>query len=346
MAIVDYKPLQLARDAATMNNGFFRADKRLPLSSSHALSPGLVKVCGTVVLKETRFSPVDGVPCAGYSLCIQESYSNKDDEDEWRTVFTDAQCNDFILKDAHGTVDILAEGIELFSGQVPQLGDYRYTAGPRRKQGEILLSEGLEVVVIGTVTPRNGKTVIAQGQQADAVFGVERLRNVKNQRVAVPAWRALGLYGALVALFSIALLVIDPAQWAHWQLPSRETFQQMAALGPFYEWVALLYQRQGSSLPLMAAFGWTGIVFLLMCAARLLLYRDISRAVQPILIAWWVVGVIGGAGVTWALVALELDPFKSFLIWLSVIIVALVYSITQQRALRALMASILKAESS
>jgi hypothetical protein len=328
-----------------MNRGFYRADKRLPLSLSYSLSPGLVKVCGTVVLKESRFSPVDGVPCAGYSLRIQESYRNTDDKDEWRTVFTDAQCNDFTLKDAHGTVDILAEGIELFSGQVPQLGDYRYTAGPGRQQGEILLSEGLEVVVIGTAIQRNGKTVIARSEQAGAVFGVERLRNVKNHRVAVPAWRALGLCGALVALFSLALLLIDSAQWTQWQLPSRETFQQMAALGPLHEWAALLYQRQGSSLPLMAAFGWTGVVFVLMCAARLFLYRDIHRVVQPILIAWWVVGVIGGGLVTWALVALELDPFKIFLIWLSVIIVALGFSITQQRALRALVASILKTES-
>ncbi|MFC6298650.1 hypothetical protein GNF76_06390 [Pseudomonas sp. CCM 7893] len=328
-----------------MNRGFYRADKRLPLSPSYALSPGLVKVCGTVVLKESRFSPVDGVPCAGYSLRIQESYRNTDDKDEWRTVFTDAQCNDFVLKDAHGTVDILAEGIELFSGQVPQLGDYRYTAGPRRQQGEILLSEGLEVIVIGTAIQRNGKTVIAQGEQADAVFGVERLRNVKNHRVAVPAWRALGLCGVLVALFSLALMLIDPVQWAQWQLPSRETFQQMAALGPLHEWTTLLYQRQGSSLPLMAVFGWTGVVFVLMCAARLFLYRDIHRVVQPILIAWWVVGVIGGGLVTWALVALELDPFKIFLIWLSVIIVSLGFSITQQPALRALVASILKTES-
>ncbi|QJI31901.1 hypothetical protein HKK55_25405 [Pseudomonas sp. ADAK18] len=328
-----------------MNRGFYRADKRLPLSPSYSLNPGLVKVSGTVVLKESRFSPVDGVPCAGYSLRIQESYRDNSGENVWRTVFTDAQCSDFALKDAHGTVDILAEGIELFSGQVPQLGDYRYTAGPGRQQGEILLSEGLEVVVIGTAIQRNGKTVIAQSEQAGAVFGVERLRNVKNHRVAVPAWRALGLCGALVALFSLALMVIGPAQWTQWELPSRETFQQMAALGPFHEWVALLYQRQGSSLPLMAAFGWTGMVFVLMCIARLLLYRDIHKVVQPILIAWWAVGVIGGAGVTWALVALELDPFKIFLIWLSVIVVALGFSITQQRALQALVASILKTKS-
>ncbi|CRM12028.1 MULTISPECIES: hypothetical protein [Pseudomonas] len=328
-----------------MNKGFYRADKQLPLSPSYSLAPGLVKVCGTVVLKESRFSPVDGVPCAGYSLQIQESYRNKDDEDEWRTVFTDAQCNDFTLKDTHGCVDVLAEGIALFSGQVPQLGDYRYTAGPRRRQGEILLSESLEVVVIGAAIQRNGKIVIAQGEQAGAVFGVERLRSVKNHRVAVPAWRALGVCGALVALFSLALLVIDKSQWAQWQLPSRETFQQMSALGPFYECVALLYQRQGASLPLMAAFGWTGMVLVLMGGARLLLYRDIQRVVQPILIGWWVVGVIGGALVTWALVVVELDPFKAFLIWLSVIIVALGFSITQQRALRALVASILKSVS-
>jgi len=329
-----------------MNRGFYRADKRLPLSPSYLLSPGLVKVCGTVVLKESRLSPVNGLPCAGYSIRIQESYRNSVDKDEWRTVFTDAQCSDFALKDAHGTLDILAAGIDLFSGQVPEPEDYRYIAGEgHRQQGEVLLSEGLEVLVIGTAIQRNGKTVIALGEQTDAVFGVERLRNVKNHRVAVPAWRALGLCGVLVALFSLTLLFIDPVQWAQWQLPSRETFQQMAALGPLHEWAALLYQRQGSSLPLMAAFGWTGMVFVLMCAARLFLYRDIHRLVQPILIAWWAVGVIAGAGVTWALVALELDPFKIFLIWLSVIIAALVFSITQQRALRALVASILKTES-
>ncbi|UXV21424.1 hypothetical protein N4P55_08740 [Pseudomonas fluorescens] len=77
----------------------------------------------------------------------------------------------------------------------------------------------------------------------------------------------------------------------------------------------------------------------------MLLYRDIQKVVQPILIAWWGVGSIGGALVTWALVVLEFDPFKIFLIWLSVIIVALGFSITQQRAFRAMVASILKSES-
>ncbi|MCF5139990.1 hypothetical protein GIW41_15065 [Pseudomonas sp. PA-6-1D] len=327
-----------------MNRGFYRADKRLPLSLSYSLRPGLVKVCGTVMLKESRLSPVDGLPCAGYSLQIQESYRDSGERDAWRTVFTDAQCNDFALKDAHGTVDIIAEGIELFSGQVPQLGDYRYTAGPGRQQGEILLSESLEVMVIGTAIQRNGKTVIVRGEEADTVFGVERLRTVNNYRLAVPAWRALGLCSALVVLFSMALLLIDPAQWMQWQLPSRDTFQQMAGLGPFHEWVALLYQRQGLSLPLLAAFGWMGIVFVLMCVARVFLYRDIHKRVQPILIAWGVVGVIGGGLVTWALVALEFDPFKILLIWLSVIIVALIFSTTQIRALQALVASVFKTE--
>lgn len=328
-----------------MNKGFYRADKRLPLSPSYSLRPGLVKVCGTVMLRESRLSPVDGLPCAGYSLQIQASYRDSSEQDAWRTVFTDAQCNDFTLKDAHGTVDIIAEGIELFSGQVPQLGDYRYTAGPGRQQGEILLSEGLEVVVIGTAIQRSGKTVIARGEEADTVFGVERLRNVNNYRLAVPVWRALGLCSALVMLFSMALLFVDPVQWMQWQLPSRETFQQMAGLGPFHEWVALLYQRQGLSLPLMAAFGWMGMMLVLMCAARMFLYRDIHRLVQPVLIAWGAVGVIGGGLVTWALVALEFDPFKIFLIWVSVIIVALFFSITQRRALQALVASALKTES-
>lgn len=329
-----------------MNKGFYHADKRLHLSPSYSLAPGLVKVCGVVVLKESRLSPVNGLPCAGYSIRIEESYRNSVDKDEWRTVFTDVQCSNFALKDAHGTVDILAAGIDLFSGQVPEPEDYRYIAGKgHRQQGEVLLSEGLEVLVIGTAIQRNGKTVIARGEQTDTVFGVERLRNVNNYRIAVPAWRALGLCGVLVAFFSLALQVIDPAHWAQWQLPSRDTFQQISALGPFYEWVAFLYQRQGSSLPLMAAFGWTGMVLLLMGAARLLLYRDIQKVVQPILIAWWGVGSIGGALVTWALVVLEFDPFKIFLIWLSVIIVALGFSITQQRAFRAMVASILKSES-
>ena len=322
-----------------MNRHFYRADKRLPLSPTNLLTAGLVKVCGTVVLKEPRLSPVDGVHCAGYSIQIQESYRDSGEKDAWRTVFSDAQCNDFALKDAHGTVDIFAEGIELFTGQVPQLGEYRPTAGPGRQQGEILLSEGLQVVVIGTAMQRNGKMLIARGEQADTVFGVERLRNVNNHRIAVPAWRALGLGIAVVALFSLVLLSIDPVQWAQWQLPSRETFQQMAGLGSFYEWAALLYQREAWSLPLVAVFGVAGIVFAAMCVTRVFLYRDIHRLVQPILIAWGLVGMISGGSVTWALVGLEVDPFKIFLIWLSVIVVSLAFSISQQRALKALVAS-------
>ncbi|MGY2291597.1 hypothetical protein ACW9H6_17065 [Pseudomonas sp. SDO528_S397] len=326
-----------------MNKTFYRADQRLPLSPSNSLAPGLVKISGTVVLRQTRLSPVDGVPCAGYRLSIEQYIgSDPGDRMQWQTVFSDAQCIDFAVKDAHGTVDICAEGIELMSGEVPEWGRYRPTAGPNRQQGEVLLDEGLAVVVIGTAVRRHGKTVIARGEHPGSVFGVERLRTVQNWQVGLPAWRMLGLCALLVVAFSIALLSIGPAQWAQWRLPSRETFQQMAAWGPAYEWAALLYQRPGPTLALMAVFGGLLISVGLMGLARVLLYKDIHRAVQPVLVAWAGIGAVTGGLVVWALLALAVDPFKVLLIWLSVMLALLVFCATQQRALRALLASIFR----
>lgn len=322
-----------------MNKDFYRADRDLPVSPSKGLMPGLVKVCGTVVLRESRPSPVAGVPCAGYRLRIEENVgSDPGDRLQWQLAFADAQCMDFTVKDAYGTVDILAEGIELFTGEIAEQEDFRPMAEYGRRQGEVLLTEGLEVVVIGTAMKRDGKTVIARGDQR--IFGVERMRSVRNWRVGMPAWRTLGLCALWVALFSGVLLWIDPAQWAQWQLPSRESFQSMTSLGPFHEWAALLYQRPGSTLALMAVFAGLGISFVLLCVARVVLYRDIHKRVQPVLVAWACTGAVVGGLVTWVLVALGVDPFKVFLIWLSVMLALLVFCATQQRALRALLGSV------
>jgi hypothetical protein len=317
---------------------FYKAEQRLATSQIRSVAMGLAELRGKVVLDIPLISPVTNTRCAGYTLT--EETSSKDDEGRvtWSEVSRATFCNDFRLVDASGEILVIAEGISLFDGKS---SDRAEGLSGNRQQGEIVLCADDEIVLIGDITERNGQAVMACGSQKNALFAAERGADVDMRRDMAPLIRAGGFYAAFAGIAAAAILWMTPLQMAQLQLPNVGNYAQMASLGPAYAAMDWIYRNDGA-LPFMAAFGLMGVLMILLLATRVLLPSGIRNTVQSVLWGWMAAGVIVGGPVTLLLVLADMDPMRVTLIWLMILVLSLLFSVFQQRALRAAAKSILK----
>ncbi len=307
---------------------FHRAEQRLATSQIRSLAMGLVEVRGQVIVDKPLISPVHGKPCAGYVWIIEDGKKDDDGHWSWSRAKSEARCNDFRLRDATGEISVIAESIDLFGDKSPD--DYE-SIGSSQRQGEILLNQDLDVMLIGDACVRGGQTVIALGQYPKAVFGVAKTEDVENRRVLAPLWRAGGFYGAVVGMLGVGIMTMTPAHFAQLQLPGPDTYQQMESLGPLYQLLAWLYREGGFPIPFMAAFGFMLTIFMVLIWARLLLPQGMRLAVGRVLGAWAGLGMVIGGIVTLLLFVAHVDVLKQFLVWMLILLGTLVFSLFEQR---------------
>jgi len=317
---------------ASFGPNFYKTEQRLATSQIRSLAMGLVEVRGTVIADKTLLSPVNGTPCVGYVWIVEDGKKDDDGRWSWSRVSGEARCNDFRLQDATGEIRVMAEGIDLFGNKSPD--DYELV-GSSRRQGEILLVQDLDVMLIGDACERDGKPVIAQGKQRNAVFGLAQTQDVENTRVLAPLWRAGGFYAAIVGMIGVCIMAMTPAHFAQLHLPGPDTYQQMEPLGPVYRLLAWLYREGGFPIPFMAAFGFFLTLIVVMMATRLVLPQGMRLAVGRVLGAWMGLGMIIGGVVTLLLFVAQVDTLKLFLVWMLILLGTLVFSIFEQRKLGA-----------
>lgn len=313
---------------AIFGANFYKTEQRLATSQIRSLAMGLVEIRGKVLVDKPLLSPVHGKPCAGYVWIVQEGEQDDDGRWSWSRVSGEARCNDFRLRDASGEIRVIVEGIDLFGNKHPD--DYEWI-GSSRRQGEILLAQDLDVMVIGDACERDGQTVIAKGKNPKAVFGVALTEDVENRRVLAPLWRVGGFYGAVVAMLGVAVMAMTPAHFAQLHLPGPDTYQQMESLGPVYKLLAWLYREGGFPIPFMAAFGFMLTIFVVLIWARLLLPKGMRLAVGRVLGAWMGLGMVIGGVVTLLLFVAHVDALKQFLVWMLILLGTLVFSLFEQR---------------
>lgn len=317
---------------ASFGPTFYKTEQRLATSQIRSLAMGLVELRGKVIVDKPLFSPVYGKPCAGYVWIVEEGKKDDDGHWSWSRASGEARCNDFRLQDSSGEISVIAEGIDLFGNKAPE--DYELI-GSSRRQGEVLLSQDLEVMLIGDACERDGQVVIAQGKHPKTVFGVALTKDVENRRVLAPLWRAGGFYAVFVGLIGVGIMALTPAHIAQLHLPGPDTYQQMAELGPVYRLLAWLYREGGFQIPFMAAFGFFLTIIAVLLATRLVLPKGIRLAVGRVLGAWMGLGMVIGGVVTLLLFVAQVDTLKVFLVWMLILLGTLVFSIFEQRKLGA-----------
>lgn len=318
---------------------FYKVEQRLATSQIRSVAMGLAELRGKVILEAALTSPVTGARCIGY--VVTEETSSKDSEGKvsWSEVSRQTVCNDFRLVDATGEIHVIAEGITLFAGKA---SDRVAAISSNRQRGEIVLHADDEIVLIGDAVERNGAAAMARGPQKNALFAAERGADVDMRRDMVPLIRAGGFYAAFAGIISAAILWMTPLQMMQLHLPNANNYADMASLGPAYKAMAWIFRNNGVPLPFMAVFGVLGVLMILLIASRLFLPAGARKPVQSVLWGWMAVGVIAGGIPTMVLVLGGLDPMRATLVWLSLLILSLVFSLFQQRALRAAANSIIK----
>lgn len=317
---------------ASFGPNFYRTEQRLATSQIRSVAMGLVEVRGKVIECEQLISPVGGKPCAGFVWIVEDGTKDKDGDWSWSQVSAEARCNDFRLRDASGEILVIAEGIDLFGKKNPD--EYDLITSSRR-QGEILLTQDMDVMLIGDACERDGNTAIAQGKQRDAVFALAPTQEVENRRVLAPLRRAGGFYAVVVGLIGVGIMAMTPTHFAQLHLPTHDTYQQMAELGPVYRFLAWLYHDNGFVIPFMAAFGFFLTMMVVAIAMRLLLPSGMRIAAGRVLGAWTGLGMVIGGVVTLLLVVAQVDTVKVFLVWMMILLGTLVFSIFEQRQLGA-----------
>lgn len=317
---------------ASFGPNFYRTEQRLATSQIRSVAMGLVEVRGRVIVDTPLLSPVYGTPCAGYVWVVETGKQDDDGDWTWSRESAQARCNDFRLQDATGEISVIAEGIDLFGKKTPD--DHELISSGRR-QGEILLSQDLDVMLIGDACTRDGKTVIAQGKQRNAVFGLAETREVENRRVLAPLWRAGGFYAVAMGLIGVGIMAMTPEHMAQLHLPGPDTYQQMEALGPVYRFFAWLYREGGFLIPFMAAFGFFLTMIVVGIAIRFLMPKGMHIAAGRALGAWTGLGMVIGGAVTLLLVVAQVDTLKVFLVWMLILLGTLVFSLFEQRNLGA-----------
>ncbi|MGY2399168.1 hypothetical protein [Pseudomonas sp. SDO5271_S396] len=307
---------------------FYKTEARLATSQIRSLAMGLVEVRGKVIVDEPLLSPIFGKPCAGYVWVMEDGKQDDDGRWDWSRVKGEARCNDFRVQDATGEIRVIAEGIDLFGSKNPD--DYQ-SINLTRRQGELLLTQDMDIMLIGDACERDGHIVIAQGRDPKAVFGLALTRDVEDRRVLAPLWRAGGFYGAVAGILGVGIMAMTPEHVAQLHLPGPDTYQQMESLGPAYQLLAWLYREGGFPIPFMAAFGFMLTIFVVMMWIRLLTPKGIRMALGRVLGAWMGLGMVIGGVVTLLMYVAHVDVLKQFLVWMLVLLGTLVFSLFEQR---------------
>ncbi|VVP60776.1 hypothetical protein [Pseudomonas fluorescens] len=322
-----------------LRGGLFRTEQRLATSQVRSVAIGLVELRGTVVMGQPFKSPVSHQDCVGYLWIVEEGSKDSDGKMSWTTLSCEARCNDFRLRDATGEIRVISEGVDLFENKRPTAYE---SISTYRRQGDLLLTQDQDVLLIGNACEKDGELVIAKGQQRGAMFGVLDMRDVENRRVMAPLLRTAGFYGLTAGLISAGILALPP-EYLFQLLSLDEQMTGGEASYKFFEW---LYREGGNFIPLFAAFGWMAVMFVLMLVPRFFLPKGMRNAVLGVLAGWLSLGVLVGSPLTLILALSGTNPIKVFLIWMLILLASLVFSLFGQRGLKAVVAQMLKSNPS
>ncbi len=132
---------------------FSNLQATLPTSKIASMSIGLVEVKGRIKMLEPLIAPVGNKQCIGYHCIIQEE-NNDDEHNDYTTVSDETYCNDFIIEDGTGEVQVKADGIDLL-----WLEETVYNNGSQRYIQSLLL-ENQEVLLIGKANVKDNTAFI------------------------------------------------------------------------------------------------------------------------------------------------------------------------------------------
>ncbi len=108
-------------------------------------------------MQKILISPVNKEICIGYFYKIENESTDNDGHNSYTTIHKETKCENFMMEDNSGKIEIDAEGIELFMldyTSISSNGDKRYS--------EIVIKENQELLLVGYANSDKGKAVISK----------------------------------------------------------------------------------------------------------------------------------------------------------------------------------------
>ncbi len=133
---------------------FISLQATLPTSKIASMAMGLVEVKGQTKMQESLLSPKGKKPCIGYRYIIQREERDDDGDTYYSTVSDRMFCNDFILKDKTGEVQVKADDIDFI-----WLKKEVFYSGTRRYIQYLLLDQQ-EILLVGQANSTDNKVFI------------------------------------------------------------------------------------------------------------------------------------------------------------------------------------------
>lgn len=151
------------------NSRFFRLQGILATSKIQSLAMGLVEIIGKTKAIDPVFSTYTSTSCIGYIYTIEEiSYHRDKDGDttkKYSQIHYEKKGNDFEVSDETGTVTVSFENLDFVSIEAGS------TETGKKRYSEILLKEGMEVLIIGNANTDKGVPFI-EYSKSHKVFGI------------------------------------------------------------------------------------------------------------------------------------------------------------------------------
>ena len=177
-----------------------RLERQLPTSKVGSVTVGLAEIRGKTQAMTTCISPATNTECIAY---YYEKQKKRIEDGRTKTIVLAKKTDvmPFDIVDETGRVSIDLNDLDM--KKIPVTYSYDRGAGITHK--EVILKNGLDVLLIGRATPQDGKIVMRKDEAHD-VFNLTSYSGVKVARRLAPMFRILGIY-TLLTLVLIAFII-------------------------------------------------------------------------------------------------------------------------------------------
>lgn len=193
----------IAFASPSQSKRFLKMQANLPTSKARSVAMGLAELQGKAVVQQLLSPPIGKKNCIGFHYTVENVSTDKDGKDSYTTVLSQTLCNDFLLKDDTGTIQVKGENIELVWLEI----DERYNSG-RQRFTQYILEDQQDILLVGNVSLDQNTPIIGYDNY-HKTFAVSPSDKINIYNDARPLINQAKVFCALFLLI-IALILITP----------------------------------------------------------------------------------------------------------------------------------------
>ncbi|MFC5047415.1 hypothetical protein ACFSTE_07195 [Aquimarina hainanensis] len=187
----------------TTKKNFLRLQLDLPTSKIRSMAMGLVEIEGSTSMLEPVISRIGKKECIGYRYTVEKISKDSEGRNQYSIIKEETVCNNFLLSDDTGSVEVHAKGIEF----VWIKKDDSYSNGTKRYT-QYLLKEDDQVLLIGGANSKNNPPFIGHEPIKD-VFALGCINAVSRWNRYQPLLHSGITFLILFFIFTAFVLLAD-----------------------------------------------------------------------------------------------------------------------------------------